>query len=406
MDYQIVNEKLLFIRKKWQFIGENFYLLALIIYILSQFLPGTMFPSLLPSDLLYRTTQVSGFLVILKMGLFDFEIKDGKWKNWLIYILLGLILWKSCADAYQYNLYYYYLFVLGAQNIDYKKLLKVFLITMSLLVVVTIIAAKLHIIPGLTMGRFGTPTIRYALGMIYPSDLAARAFYLMLAYCVFKRFSFNVAEYVGCFAWTLFIYFITDTKLDLILMLLVILAVMIYPYLITVFEFLGAKIVVAGTLFVTGVSVLMAYFYNSANPIFNLLDRILSGRLKYGHAAFEKYNVTVYGQFIRQNGNGGIHSPILDYFFIDSSYVKHLMMNGLIAFTVIMVIICVLILRNMQVKAYSLVLYTLFMVISSIIDQHMLEISFNFIFIALLADTSYFVNNLPRKSKLNGEEIK
>lgn len=393
------DERIVTTREKLRTFGEVFYMIALIIYMVSQFVPGTMFPSLLPALLPYRITQLSGMLVIVKMILFDFEIDDGKWKEWLIYIFLGLILWKTCSDAYQYNLYYYYLFVIGAQNIDYKKLLKVFLITLSSLILVTVFAAKLRFIPGLTMGRYGTPTVRYALGMIYPSDLAARAFYLMLAYCVYKKFKLVLPEYIACLAFTIFIYIMTDTKLDALLMIMVIAVAALYPYVKKLIYFVGGKVIVLLTLLATGSSVLLTYFYTPHNKLMLLLNRVLSDRLKYGHMAFKNYNVSIFGQYIPQRGNGGIHVDKFKYFFIDSSYVRHLMMNGLIAFTVVMVILCIMLTKFTKRRAYSLVVYLLFVVVSSIIDQHMLEISFNFVFIAFLADIRYFEADNASKSR-------
>lgn len=390
MDIGLVEDNLFWRQGKWKNLGENLYIIALVIYIISQFLPGTMFPSLLPNLLPYRMTQFAGGLVILKMAVFDFKLSDGSWKNWIIYISLGLILWRACADAYQYNLYYYYLFIIGAQKIDYRKLLKVFLSTMVVLVILTVLAAKLRIIPGLTMGRSGTPTVRYALGMIYPSDLAARAFYLMLAYCVLKKFRLNLPEYIACVAWTVLIYIMTDTKLDAILMVLVVLASIFYRQIKQMIQFIGAKLLILGTLFVTGISVLLAYFYVPNNPILSLVNRALSDRLKYENMVFEKYNVTIFGQYIRQRGNGGVHKPNFDYFFIDSSYIRHLMMNGMAAFMVIMIVVCVMIAIFVKTKSYSLLIYLMFVILSSIIDQHMLEISFNFAFVALLSNTTSF----------------
>src|SRR5699024_2009460 len=141
----------------------------------------------------------------------------------------------------------------------------------------------------------------------------------------------------------------------------------------------------------------LAYFYSSANPIFRKLDSLLTGRLSLGHIGFKDYNATLYGQFVYQNGWGGLHGAITNYFYIDfyvdSALVRTLLLHGIIAY----IFILLLILRNARKfstnRQYSLLLALLFIVLSSAIDQHLIELSFNFIFLASFTNNNYFIEH-------------
>ena len=68
-------------------------------------------------------------------------------------------------------------------------------------------------------------------------------------------------------------------------------------------------------------------------------------------------------------------------------------MNGLVSFILLMILILGLIRYFLSVKSYTLVLALLFVILSSVIDQHLLEISFNCLFLAVFADITYFKND-------------
>ena len=84
---------------------------------------------------------------------------------------------------------------------------------------------------------------------------------------------------------------------------------------------------------------------------------------------------------------------ITNYFYIDSSLVRTLLMQGIIAY----IFIIWLILRNVRKfstnRQYSLLLALLFIVLSSAIDQHLIELSFNFIFLASFTNNNYFIEH-------------
>lgn len=111
----------------------------------------------------------------------------------------------------------------------------------------------------------------------------------------------------------------------------------------------------------------------------------MSGRLFFEKLAFENYNVPLLGQFIYQNGFGG-GFKVYDYFYIDSSFVRTLMMHGMIVFALMLLLICLLFAKFKRLKLNYWIICLLLVVLTSGIDQHLWDISYNFVFLALMAN--------------------
>lgn len=389
-------------RNKWvrQFkipdvIGEWLFWIAFAILLITQFSQGTMFIMDYPSESFpYHLFMVAGGIALVKILIFN-KFKD--WKELVLYITVGLLILAGCQLANDWNLIYYYLIILASQKIKFEKIIKFFMIVLILGILLTIVSAKFGAIMELTNSRTGDPQIRYALGMVYPTDLAARAFYLQLFYVVYRKFKLSLPELITGAAFTFIIFSFTDTRVDVILMTLTLIFTLIYKKMINLLEFIGNRyisiIIILGILGI----IFLTYLYRSSSLIFKMLNKLLSGRLEFGHQAFVRYNVTLLGQFVPQNGNGGIHHGFFDYFYIDSSFLRVLMMNGFVTFIIIMIALLYLSKKFMDAKYYSLELALILVVASSLIDQHLIEISFNILFVAMFTNLKFFKEEITPK---------
>lgn len=372
-------------------VDKILFFLAFMVYIVGHFLSGTMYIYILDKSLPYTIWMVACMLALLKIFLVNVY---SDWRDLCLIVSIGLIVWASSLNTNTWDMIYYYVMIVAAQDINFKSIVKVFLATVVTMLVFTIVSAKLGVIAGVTNMRLGSSDLRYALGTVYPTDLAARLFYIELFYIALRKFKLNLPEYITCLSLAAFTYIVTDTKLDVLLMLLLILAVYFKDAIILVLE----KIQNLGVTLILGsmvtMIVILTYGYNSKMWILNKINNILSGRLSVGHIAFENFNVPFFGQIIEQTGNGGLHHGVYSYFFIDCSYIRVLMMNGLFSFLILVAFLVILSNKFLNEKAYSLEIALLFVALSSIIDQHLLEISYNCLLLAMFADISYFKNEL------------
>lgn len=377
------NSKIANFRDNHQRLAEKIYFLALGIYLIGSYITGTMFDY--SDQVLLGFNLIAASLMLIKIVFFDYsEVKD------IVLILLVLMLFYLTGRyAQDYQLYYYAYFIIASKNIEYKKIIKFFVMLISILLLVTIACSLFDIIPNVKIGRDNEATLRFALGTIYPTDLAARVFYLMLTLVTLKKFNLKIQEYIIFISLTAMTYFITDTKLDALLMVLVLVVAMIKKYIINLFNYikpLYLNLLIA--IFVFG-NVVMPYIYTPTIGILQKIDHALSGRLYYGHVAFKDYNITVFGQYIFQNGWGG-GRKVTDYFFIDSSYLRMLMMLGLVMFIIMLGAILYLSKKFLENKQYSLLIMLGLVLLSSAIDQHFIELTFNTILLTLTANTDYF----------------
>ena len=365
-------------------VSEYLFFASFFIYIITQYLGGTMFT--VDGTISFLLLTISSILAFIKIIIFDNESNLYK----LTIVLLLIILFAAGKNSFDYNFYYYAFLIFAAKNIEFRKILKYYIIVLASGIIVTAIFALIHVIPAIVITRSNSSALRLALGSVYPSDLAARIFHLMVGYAVLKKFKLTLPEYLSVIAITITTYIVTDTKLDLILMILLIICLSFYKYIVILMSMIKTYIFNLLILGFIAINILLAYFYNPKISILNKLNSALTGRLDLANRGFNDYNVTLYGQYVYQNGWGGIHKKIIDYFYIDSSLVRVLLMQGLIVY---IILIC-LMLRDMKIfiknKQFSLAIALFFIIASSAIDQHLIEITFNFIFLASFANIDYF----------------
>ncbi|MCQ4116508.1 polymerase [Ligilactobacillus sp. MP3] len=380
----IIDNMRLKVETKLPKVSEYLFFASFFIYIITQYLGGTMFT--VDGTVSFLLLTISSILAFIKIIIFDNESNLYK----LTIVLLLIILFAAGKNSFDYNFYYYAFLIFAAKNIEFRKILKYYIIVLVGGIIVTAIFALIHVIPAIVITRSNSSALRLALGSVYPSDLAARIFHLMVGYAVLKKFKLTLPEYLSIIAITVTTYIVTDTKLDLILMILLIICLSFYKYIVILMSMIKPYIFNLLILGFIAINILLAYFYNPKISILNKLNSALTGRLDLANRGFNDYNVTLYGQYVYQNGWGGIHKKIIDYFYIDSSLVRVLLMQGLIVY---IILIC-LMLRDMKIfvknKQFSLAIALFFIIASSAIDQHLIEITFNFVFLASFANIDYF----------------
>ena len=380
----IIDNMRLKVETKLPKVSEYLFFASFFIYIITQYLGGTMFT--VDGTVSFLLLTISSILAFIKIIIFDNESNLYK----LTIVLLLIILFAAGKNSFDYNFYYYAFLIFAAKNIEFRKILKYYIIVLASGIIVTAIFALIHVIPAIVITRSNSSALRLALGSVYPSDLAARIFHLMVGYAVLKKFKLTLPEYLSIIAITVTTYIVTDTKLDLILMILLIICLSFYKYIVILMSMIKPYIFNLLILGFIAINILLAYFYNPKILILNKLNSALTGRLDLANRGFNDYNVTLYGQYVYQNGWGGIHKKIIDYFYIDSSLVRVLLMQGLIVY---IILIC-LMLRDMKIfvknKQFSLAIALFFIIASSAIDQHLIEITFNFVFLASFANIDYF----------------
>lgn len=383
--------------------GRQVYFIAFLFYFLPTVLGETTFSSTLNGHLLVRIACVSFPLLLFKIFILD------KWQKKellliLLFLTLGLITWRT---AHYIDLLLIVPFVLGAKNINFRDIIRWHFYLTILLVMTVMIFALIRIVPNLIYYSKLRPT-RYSLGMLYPSVIAAHYLYLVLDYCYLKFRKLNIFDYLLIIIGDIICMMLTNTKLDFWATLMVI------PIMIIAQRaFFGKRlsnIIASFWWMATPVSatiiIFLSYFYKPSNQFFYKINTLLSGRLALGCEAFEKYNINLLGRKIIEHSFGGVRGQKLasgsasfqsNYFYIDSSFVRMLLLWGLLVFIIVVCCLTFIAIRSTVRKTFVLSAIILVSSLSFMFEPHIIQIIYNPFLLALLSN-GYF-NNINKENK-------
>ncbi len=269
------------------------------------------------------------------------------------------------------------LLIAGANDIDYRKILKVYLIVEIPMIICTMIVGYTGVITNLVYHR--GDQVRMSFGFIYPTDFAAGIVFMITVWIVLRQARCTWIE-IGMMiiSVVLFEKFCDVRNSEIVMMILIICVVYLkirnkcakkgkgyIPSLLLKILCLVAPYGLAGFM------ILVSRFYRPDIEWMAKLNTLFSTRLSLGKEVFDRYDVQIWGQDIPMRGNGGSTEVVADYFFIDSSYVNILMRLGLVVFILVMLIISIIMIKNLNLP-YMLMAMAI-VCIHSVMEHHMFE---------------------------------
>ena len=272
--------------------------------------------------------------------------------------------------------------IAGANDIDYRKILKVYLIVEIPTTICTMIAGYTGVITDLVYHR--GEQVRMSFGFVYPTDFAAGIIFMVTAWGVLRQVRCTWIE-IGLMiiSVVLFEKYCDVRNSEIVMMILIICVVYLKirnklaakkgkeytPSLLLKILCLVAPYGLAGFM------ILVSRFYRPDIEWMAKLNTLFSTRLSLGKEVFDRYDVQIWGQDIPMRGNGGSTEVVADYFFIDSSYVNILMRLGLVAFILVMLIISIIMIKSLN-HPYMLMAMAI-VCIHSVMEHHMFEVYYD-----------------------------
>ena len=272
--------------------------------------------------------------------------------------------------------------IAGANDIDYRKILKVYLIVEIPTTICTMIAGYTGVITDLVYHR--GEQVRMSFGFVYPTDFAAGIIFMVTAWGVLRQVRCTWIE-IGLMiiSVVLFEKYCDVRNSEIVMMILIICVVYLKirnklaakkgkeytPSLLLKILCLVAPYGLAGFM------ILVSRFYRPDIEWMAKLNTLCSTRLSVGKEVFDRYDIQIWGQDIPMRGNGGSTEVVADYFFIDSSYVNILMRLGLVAFILVMLIISIIMIKSLN-HPYMLMAMAI-VCIHSVMEHHMFEVYYD-----------------------------
>lgn len=370
--------------------GERLFLSVFFVHVIFMCLQTTMFR--FPGIVFAIEKYLALLLIMLKIIVFD------KYSGKML--LFGAVF---IIDAFlvigfstYHNVLVFSIVLLGCKGVDFEKILKTYIAGTVVVLLAAFVASRLDIIEDLVYIR-DYVVERNSFGTIYPTDFAAHIFFLLCAYYYLIKDSIQKRHLLAGIFISALVYAFCDTRLDSITMLFLVIGISLIRFnkffiwnkggSLSKFKsfVIGAipYIPVMGFLFMH----FMSYFFQPSLTFFRLFDKLLSGRLKLGNKALEDYGLTLFGQTMPMNGNGGslVHLGG-NYFFVDSSYLLVYLRYGII-FLLLIFLIHFWCCKKYKEDMYYLVILTI-VVINCVVAHHMIELAYNPFYLALLTKKS------------------
>lgn len=272
-------------------VPETAYLIMFTIFSAAAFVEGTTLTHVFGVDrlmaLTYRIYQLS-VLGVLKNLLLDDSTKNQN--RHFPDACRALFHLPSCAGN---GAFFMAIFIFGAVGVDWKKILKCFFFTGLLLTCLSLFGALFRIIPNMAQSRtyLGIPFHRFSMGIATPTDFAAHVFSLMMAAVLLRDFKCDRKCLILLSLIAFLTFALTDARLDLILMILLLLCTAFYDKIKAFITASGPGffgIIIGGyALF----DLWITHVYYMPSRFWETLDRFLSSRLFYGNVAMKQCQV-------------------------------------------------------------------------------------------------------------------
>lgn len=359
---------------------DDIFCLALSITLAILVLKDTTFE--LPKFFNYSAIGIAILLVMFKVVYFDVKtnIKSD---------ILGIIFFIISAISYikigrGIGILLIPIFMIGAYQINFKKIIKTFLYTNTSIVVFVVTSFKIGIISEVVSNRNGI--LRHSFGFGWPTDFVSMIVYILLAdlYLALiekKRMLFREVLYI---LLAVFTYSYCNSRMgSFYIILLVPLSAYFYWWQIKQrkikFEFVKKYFFIICTI----LSILIVLLYkNNPNNIFMYnLNNLSSNRLALTVDNLNLHGLTIWGQYIYNQADSSV-SP---WNFIDSVYWAFLIEYGVILFVLFECIYIKAIKRFISSRQNMLIIILMLLCLMAVFEIHFYALEYNIFLLSFFA---------------------
>lgn len=233
------------------------------------------------------------------------------------------------------------LYVYGSKNIDLERMMSWICLVSGALFSFIVAGSKIGIIEN---WDFFTDTSRprWGLGFSYPTHTSSALFIVVLLFCYVRKEKLRIWQIVLIEAVNWWMYLYTDSRAGAMLVALL-------PVVFYLLRFLKKPIRSSRLAWILELAfpvcaiviIVMTVAYNQKG-VLKLINDFLSDRLKYSQYSLQTYGVHLFGQHIEWVGWGGIGHTQTQlagvYNFVDSSYLQLLLTEGIVVWSMIMLL--------------------------------------------------------------------
>lgn len=282
-------------------------------------------------------------------------------------ILVGSMVYYKAGNL---NGLMFLLLIVFLYKADLESILKIYTWTSLSFIVLIILLSLVNVIPNLqfVQTRPVGVVVRNSFGFIYPTDFASHCFYLFTALSYLLRKKFIFLRTLSGVALAAFIIVYCDARLNAG-SILAATGIFLYFYYRNKTEWRLFSLLPFSAGIASSVMIYLSNKFSWSHPIYVSLNNFFSMRLHLGHEALKKYGIELFGiRGISFTGYGGKTETVLNYDYVDSSYVQMLFTYGMIP---VVILICFYIFQSW--KLYRRKEYLLLTILSLVAFNCMFE---------------------------------
>lgn len=353
-----------------------------------------------------RIFLVYPFYALLAVAVLRTLIQESyNWKKCLetaAVVLVGYGLWRFGSHK---DFFLLWILILGAREIPFEKIVKVFLTVCGSILLAAMICAGAGVIEDYTYTR-SDGALRHALGTGSPTNCGAFLFFQILCWWYLRKDKITYYEAAVVLGISVFVrqFINARTAAGCIAGIAAVMCIQRALYRRAErqnrefsMNSILASILILSHIFMAGFIIVVSALFDGNIPWMLKLNALFSNRLSLGRKAMDLFEFTWFGQYIRNFSHAeGLTAG--GYFYIDSSYLQIALMYGVLWLAVVLFVLLVIGCRAKRQQDWTMVWILAFMAIHSVIEPRLIQLAYNPFILALLADTG-------RREGLRIEEI-
>ncbi|WP_207695649.1 hypothetical protein DOK67_0001660 [Enterococcus sp. DIV0212c] len=380
-------------------LGEKIFLLGYGIYIFWYILLETTTLSTRFQNNFYFNNLLNVEKIMILVVIISFFIIINKVyvkRSLFILILLLFVSLIAYVSAFP-SLIMTVLIMYAASQVNFKKIIKVDIITKVTAVTITIMLYYSGIASQVTYVR-EDGLVRQSLGFSHPNIFAVFILGIALDYIYLRYNKFKIVDYFLVIGTTLIIGRLTDSRSAVLALFVSVILIFMFKSFPNV---VNSKIISTILVYLVPIYMIVSYFlmtkYNPMNPILRSIDKLTSLRITYGNAFYKLFGVSALGNRIENLDLGGVNS-ITGYgsLILDNAYMSIILKFGII-FTIVICLFFIVISKKAMKLNPALMILIVVVATHGLMETSFYSFQLNIIYLA----TSFLIKNNTVNSEVS-----
>ncbi len=301
-----------------------------------------------------------------------------------IYFLVSVVVGHN-ADL-MFRLLLSVFLIIGAKEVPYQQIFKIYFIVGTAFFVATITAFSLGLIEQSVMDSgidremtYGDVGVRYSLGYTSATDLANHFLYVLVAYWLYRKGRLKWVEIAVIYLLVAFVFKTTGSRLSFLCSNLLILFAVYFKfkaYISNYIYYTSIFILLILSILLIPLSVYFTYNYSEDDITYFALDMLFSGRLSLGNDAINEYGFSFLGQYVEMVGCVDAAEGIEDTNYIDNSYIQLLVIHGFVYAFFILGSVLYFVYRSLKQGFDYAIIAVIISILEGVVAQHFMLIEF------------------------------